>query len=462
MGKIRGMWGFGRTRKTSAIEAHADQYPGAHADAEKRRVVMGLDFGTAFTKVVIADNRRAYAAVFNETGSDVSRYLLPSLVSIAGDGTASLDTRAKADRFADLKLRILNGDMGDDVIHATVAFLALVIRTARHQFMTMHRDEFGGDRLEWQLNIGLPADRCSNDRLTSFYRLLAASAWHASVLPGQITTQVAENCFALDDSPLDKGSIGLVPEFAAQVCGYVRSPMRQDGAHLLIDVGGGTLDVAVFNVYHDTDDSDLFPVLAGAVEPLGVLPMHQKRIAALEAEGLQVRRRAYAEKSMYTSAAKYFSVSVDSLKQADAPFREQVRSQILGVLERAKRDKYPMLYQQHVRVFLCGGGARVELYSRIVNSLVNAGHPCHLELSRLPRVERLDAEYVDDTVYDRLSVAYGLSFDSFDIGTVRLPHELDAGKPVADGTGIACPTCNGTGGRRGNNCTECGGSGWLS
>lgn len=462
MGASGGIGSVGGRHGTAAIEPYDTQYPDVGNGAAKRQVVMGLDFGTAFTKVVIADNRRAYAAAFHDSGTGVSRYLQRSEVNIAHDGLASLDVRAGSSRFSDLKLRILNNDTADDVIRASVAFIALVIRAARRQFLTAHCDEFGNDRLDWQLNIGLPADRCGNDRLTTFYRSLASAAWRVSATVGPVTAQAAEDSFLRGDGALSGDAVEIVPEFAAQVCGYVRSPMRQNGAHLLIDVGGGTLDAAVFNVYRDVDESDLFPVFAGSVTASGVLPMHQRRLASLDADSVPVRTHDYVETSSYADAAEHLSVSVESLKRADAPFRDEVRSQILGVLETAKRERYPRLYQQPVRVFLCGGGARVELFSRIVESLVRAHYPCNLEFAKLPRVDRLAAEHLDDDVYDRLSVAYGLSFDAFDIGTVRLPHELDAGRPTAGRERRVCPMCNGTGGPRGNDCIGCSGSGWLS
>jgi len=456
-------WGLevlNRLRGARQIQAHDAQYPRVREGAERRQLVIGVDFGTAYTKVVIADNRRARAIPFRDASYGGNPYLLPSVVSIDANGVASLGKAADGTSVSDIKLRILDGDTSDQVINAAVSFLALVVRAARHQFMVAHRDEYRHCHLEWQVNVGLPAEHCRNNELTGFYQRLACAAWNAGVMPGPISIAAVKDCYLRDTGSLRNDAIAVIPEFAAQICGYVRSPMRQYGPHLLIDVGGGTLDVAVFNVYRDAEDDDLFPVFACSVTSRGVLPLHRYRLGKLPNEKSDSGQRRYAEKSTYAAGASYFSVSEDELKRVDKSFKDLVYGQILDVLERGRRDKYPRLYHQSIRVFLCGGGAHVELYSALVDALIRDAHPCHLELVHLPRPDRFEAKGLGDGAYDRLSVAFGLSFDPYDIGTVRLPDEIDDGEAPANIESRPCPACDGTGGSRGNDCNRCGGSGW--
>jgi len=68
--------------------------------------------------------------------------------------------------------------------------------------------------------------------------------------------------------------------------------------------------------------------------------------------------------------------------------------------------------------------------------------------------------------FDRLLVAYGLSFDAFDIGEIERTDEIadDTDDPISPGKKGAstfCPLCNGTGGAMAHGCYKCGGSGLI-
>lgn len=451
---------LGSNNRGQSVSAENDQYMGIADVAERRSLVMGIDFGTAYTKVVIADNRTARAIPFRATGRG-NRYLLPSMVSVATNGSASLGRAPRSKCFSDLKLRIMGGDVGDEVMAPTVAYFALVMRKARQTFMQKHHGEYGRFQLDWSVNVGLPAEHCRDHRLVDFYHGLAWAAWEASVEPGPVSISSIEECFLRDVGSLSRDAIGVVPEFVAQICGYVRSPQRKNGAHMLVDVGGGTLDVAVFNVYQE-EGEDLFPVFAGSVTLQGVIPLHKHRVEWLSKNAGELRRTDYAEHSTSTGAAKYLGVALDDLQRADRGFRDRVRKEMLDTLERARSEKYEALYNQGIRFFPCGGGASVESYARLFSAFTDGNHPCPMEMIRLPRPERFEAEGLDDTEFDRLSVAYGLSFDQFDIGTVRLPDELDDGRDhTRTQEKTKCQQCLGTGGARANDCLSCGGSGWI-
>lgn len=443
------------------VPGHSTQYTGTSSGSEKIQLVLGLDFGTAYTKVVIGERRRAYAVPFTGVAPQRNPYLLPGVLTIADDGRVGLGSQGQGRRVSDLKMRILDGDTGDETLSLTVAFLALVMQNARGWFLNTHSDTYKNYHLDWNVNVGLPTTHYQNETLVGFYRQLVKSAWHASTRASPLDLDLACDSFADDEDSLREHAIGTFPEFAAQINGYVRSPMRRSDIHLLMDIGAGTVDVAAFNV-HQIEGDDVFPILGSRVEPLGVHVLHDHRVQyAGELGRLQPIDNITDE-----HFCSQLGITPHALRDIDRPVRTAVLEQVRDVVRMAKR-KYPKSrhWTAGVPFFFCGGGARAELYRSLAEQMVRDSAPCPLARLELPVPERLVATGVDATEYDRLSVAYGLSFDQFEIGQI-VPTEqiedLDAQPVSVHGSGGQCIACDGTGGQMANSCAVCGGSGWIS
>jgi hypothetical protein len=439
------------------VPSHCTQYSGTRDGRERIQLVMGLDFGTAYTKVVIGERRRAYAVPFTSVAHPSNPYLLPGTLTIADDGQVRLGSEGLGRRVSDLKMRILDGDTSDETLSLAVAFLALVMRNARGWFLNAHQDTYKHYILDWNVNVGLPTVHSQSEALVSFYQQLVKSAWHASTRSGPVNLDLACDSFADDENALPRHAIGTFPEFAAQINGYVRSPMRRPDIHLLMDVGAGTVDVAAFNV-HQIEGDDVFPILGSSVEPLGahVLLRHRAK------HGNQHDRHHDVENATDAEICAQLGVTAGELHDIDRPIRSAILDQVRDVVRMAKR-KYPKSrhWTTGVPFFLCGGGARAELYKKLAERMVRDSAPCPLLERNLPVPDRLVAAGIGAAEYDRLSVAYGLSFDQYEIGHIVPSGQIEDLDTLMGG-GCQCTACNGTGGLMANSCTVCGGSGWLS
>lgn len=112
-------------------------------------------------------------------------------------------------------------------------------------------------------------------------------------------------------------------------------------------------------------------------------------------------------------------------------------------------------------MFLCGGGANCDLFKEIFDSESEKLAEFPIKITKLPKPDQLVAQGVSESDYDRISVAYGLSFDPFDIGEIIKKNEVDdirTQSPPLKGT--KCPKCEGTGGPY-QSCAVCGGSGFA-
>lgn len=445
-------------KRKIGIPKHATQY-GDRTESERLQLVIGLDFGTAFTKVVIAERRRAYAVPFNDHSERGNPYLLPDVLTVNEDGHVQLGHVAGGRQFSNLKMPILRGDATPEDLGVVTAYLALVLQEARSWFMNKHQGAYSRFSLDWNINIGLPSVHYQNNVLVDTYRGLVQAAWVASTQAGAVTL-AQDNHSDGDGQELPEHAVGAFPEFAAQINGYVRSAMRRSDLHMLMDVGAGTVDMAVFNV-HQKEGDDVFPIFSSRVKSLGVRMLQQHRIQELNKQLDPVSLDGASD----AQVRKALRVTSRILKEVDQPFRSQIAWQARDVVKLAKL-KYPgsARWQDGVTFFLCGGGAKVDFYKQLVQQMDNTGIPCPLDRLSILTPDRLEAPGISRDEYDRLSVAYGLSFDQFEIGEITPANQIenidnsDASELVG---GAICSACKGTGGAMANSCRRCGGSGWI-
>jgi len=444
----------GRPRSAGSegnVPDHWTQYEGIPIDAEKIQLVIGLDFGTAYTKVVVSESRRAYAVPLGEGLMGTRNpYLLPGVVTVDEMNRVHLGTTASGQMFSNIKMRILDRDTGQRTFSLAAAFISFVLRKTRSWLMNTHRATYQSCHLDWVINVGLPSEHHDDAELKSFYKNVVISAWQASTKAGGIVlsdfNQDASNGH-------DSGMVFTFPEFVAQITGYVRSPRRRSDLHMLVDVGAGTVDISAFNVV-DNDGEYFFPTFAGRVRHYGVHVLHRHRV-----QHAGTRRIPYKEGASDEEVAVSLGIPKSSLSEIDDPFRKRLFQQIKDVVEEA-RQKYPMSkgWKDGLPLFLCGGGASAALYADLTENIVRSELPCPMQKLDLPVPEKLSSEGLHWQEYSRLSVAYGLSFDPFDIGEVIDQSKTDEISEERE-YGI-CRHCDGTGGLVvANSCRFCGGTG---
>lgn len=233
---------------------------------------------------------------------------------------------------------------------------------------------------------------------------------------------------------LGKGSgrISVFPEIVPQVASYVKSKQRREGVHVFVDVGGGTLDVTVFQVLSSNLGSEEVPVWARMVHPLGTryLLDHicKEFNSSLE---LPLFSHFPSEEDIATD----MRVSRKEVREVMESFRRIVVAAIRKAIPPrvptadGRMDGEPFNLRWPGGGFLGGGGAFVELYKDAVKQFASRDFVCRVDWVPLPRPDELEASEIDDAHWHRLAVAYGLSFDPFDIASIRPPEEIEPVPP---------------------------------
>ena len=394
--------------------------------ADGKLAILGLDFGTAFTKAVVRWAGRHHAVDWSDAVEGEDKHLLASVYSEGPDGQCALGACDEPGWTVHegIKLQLLTAQTQEHRGHAVV-FIALAFRYVAAWFRGRTEQSMTGVR--WRLHIGLPTRSWDCDSTTETFRAVAQAARVLAFRPGPLTRAAAVEAIG-HANRVDRPAVDVFPEFACQLFSYLLSTERREDLHALVDIGAGTLDVAYFNVFMK-DEEALLPIFASEVERLGAHYL----IAALAGRDTNASWRD-AECSLSDgSAALKLGCPEDTVKRRRSLYLSAV-ADVFNAATAKARVTYPtspaFRRSDAVRLFLCGGGSRVpslrDLFRRIEREAAGVFR-IQFQLSEL--VAPKDLVGHSKSGFDRLSVAYGLSQLAADLGRVMRSPTLDPLSP---------------------------------
>lgn len=397
------------------------------ATGEDLHVIVGLDFGTSSTKVIV---RFPY-----ETGAPTVAIPIP--VNFRSEGQPYLWRTAiwlhetgdfcawpaPGTRLLHSLKQGLVGGHADSVIisargecpdvsraDAAAAFLAYVIRYVRGWLLINRPAQFRGRQPVWSINMGFPAAKADNPSMVSAYRRVTAAALQMANIDGSLSVEATrmflgdENIIATANSVEKSGEMGIaiIPEVAAEVTGFAKSTRSAPGLYLMVDVGAMTFDACTFRLQIEQMNNPC-AIFTAHVHPLGVEAYHW------------FLKQGKSEGDFVLQCARSLREVVWDTKKARDPRAENW-----------KRGN-------NLSVFLVGGGAENQLHRQTVLALGpwlkqhtgNDGINC----IDLPRPTGLSLpEPISN--FARLAVAWGLSYPPNEIGPVELPSSIEDIPPL--------------------------------
>ena len=406
--------------------------------------VIGLDFGTSTTKVVLRDIYRdgglALPVRFRSAAGGIDEYLLPSALYRTG---SSWSLTGGQTRIRDLKLRLLHapGDEPVEEFNDCCAFLALVIRRSRAWLFSEHGKYYAKHQIEWRLNLGIAARSYEDQRTVSRFRRLAWAAANVAAHPAAEigydmvdrfrlrSKNAVENNVQTEGDEFQPVQVDVIPEISAQLQGFMRA-VRWDWQKrpimMLVDIGAGTVDAALFSVMALDSGSKLI-FFSNRVEQNGVINLHRARIDWLESAARVGKAAAnvldyLAAQRVPTdrlrpipeSAKDYvpgYSIECTGLDVDGIFLKKNYRLQVAGCIQDAKVGKGLSSDDlERMPLLLCGGGSRMGYFSRIAEIINDTpGWPFKVERLSMPVPAELSDFGMNASEFDRISVAYGLS-----------------------------------------------------
>lgn len=412
-------------------------------------IVVGFDFGTSSSKVVLQTpyklTARAIPVNFGSFGHPMLPFLLPSAITEQPDGRYALGLASNGSPvYHDLKVRLLASSSPirsvgseDEHLSRAGAYVALALRESRRRFLAddVERENYKMDRLQWSMNLGIPSAGYDDEIVRDRFELVARVGWLLSLSPSAPTFAMAREAVLQIRNEKAVGiDINVIPEVAAEVVGYAKSRQRNDGLHFILDVGASTLDLCAFVLHADRGD-DVYELLAADVKPLGLLALHDARMQAAKERPPFDRWPADLTVSIpdWKSIADLPAGIRRDLQRADEEYvNTAARQVLLRMIDyvRQRRDPNADGWRTGVPLFLCGGGSNHESVPRIFSLADSTGRSNWtgyrgLKPRSLPVPSQLVGDIAPDMYQSRMSVAYGLSFPGINIGPINPPTSID-------------------------------------
>lgn len=232
---------------------------------------IGYDFGTSTTKAVVRWPLKAGSPGFavevpESWAADQSPHIWPTVVFYRqNDQAFSLLPREGMVELSGFKSALIEGSAnrmigksGLTVQQATVAFLAMHMAYVLGNVAERGLGRIGG------INFAVPVASLANTLGLRLFEQTVKAALRLLDTANDVTLQSVDLALASNQEPLLYHE--LHAELSGVIAGYCRSPRRHAGAHMIIDCGSATLDMATFKL---TDAHWPVQVYAAAVERLG-------------------------------------------------------------------------------------------------------------------------------------------------------------------------------------------------
>jgi len=418
--------------------------------AEKQRppifLVVGLDFGTAYTKCMVRDRnyRKAYPVPYTMKGGKT--YFLPSEIYF-GQGRMShplQDSREETRTLAFLKMALaaaangsrsdwldgvtktINAEQNPDQLRSVKSLVIFfLVHTLKHvhSFIMERWKNFGqikGDTVFY--NMAVPVAHARDEAIMATFRECLEVAVHYLQSGIEIPDSLEElNSLAGKTASPTLDICDLLPEVTANIQSYVRSRGGREGLYLFADVGAGTVDYSVFLFYRQ-DGELLLSYPHAAVEHLG---SSQLELRTYQRCHLDLTRQIRLLKESEISEGAYTLDLAKELKATQKSLATEITdatTKVIGLTRRKiRRNQF-----QRMQILYGGGGCAPNPYQSSIAASFTPGWGLIAESQPLP--EPPDVEWPNgdgNGLFRRFSVAYGLSFLPTDFPLQRFPDEID-------------------------------------
>ena len=431
------------------LENHFTQFPEMTGE-ETRLVVMGLDFGTSCSKVVIRiPGMDIITPIKFQTDNGFS-YLHPTKIYNTEDGeifmnpiedtTVSFNLKIPFIKRAGINETDVNTNAQEEEKEKAVGYLAYVIGLSRRYFMEQHRETIKYFKIDWNLNIGIPSAGFDNENEMEIFKELALAAWWVSTQESNITSKLVLEGIqraASDKSFLDihREAVNVIPEIIAQVSGYAKSDQGKDGLYILIDIGASTLDASTF-IIEEKEEEIHYKFCSAITSALGAYELHLRRLSIFEKfKGFTLKDFLTIDPMISVPENLSDYLSPENVLKLKEPYEEE--EEIARECRKVIRKSWKLAkdgdegdhpdFKDGITTFLCGGGHKLRFYKMAVKEIdydLTYKHKLgSLRLMELPIPDTIKSQGIDTEDYHRISVAFGLSLaiDEFDnVRSVKL------------------------------------------
>ncbi len=379
--------------------------PSAGKRVQKTSVYIGLDFGTTFTKVAYeiapSNVHIKYSVCFGPGNSNVD-YYLPSVLYFdpKAQKLKIFDPEEDCEEIRYFKYNMISDALQkNEVLNdpsvitrsvkeelCSVFFLSYVIHLVRNVVYQKFSNTKDADNTVWYINMGVPLEAHKDDTRAMVYKhVLDVAYLFEQKFHGQTEIDIHElDEFYTGHSKEANPNINILPEIYAEVLLYQQYLNTPAGFYTVVDIGGGTEDIATFLKMSDRYGEQV-DCLAQNVIGYGFDSLSEKIVNVVNGISTQKAKALLGGKIDFNDDENLrteMPPEVNYSKLIDA--RRECRTLFGTCVQKARRKRNEVLLQTvaarlPMHVFVMGGARSVEFYRASIEYMKkaqgNAGIP---------------------------------------------------------------------------------------
>ena len=366
----------------------------------RKHVYIGLDFGTTFAKVAyeIAPTTDHLKRSVRFGNNDESPFIPTVLYFHSGNSTLSFRRKGTDDESV---VRFFKYSMVVDGLEKNVElnrcseslstvperlcsafYLACLITIVRTRICKVANVTNVSD-VDWHINMGIPVGKTvgNNPQVKPVYDevLQVAWAWANSSYGGRDTVSIAAfDEFYKRNKTARNPDLQTVPELYAEVLMYQQDNNIPEGFYAVIDIGGGTVDMAVFLKRIQKGEGAKVYCVAHEVSSEGMESIVSRVSDKLNQELMErIRQCMLNERVQFDRLG---GINISDLK-VSMPSRRLIASikdfqRSYGTcMMKAKDNKFQEMQKaartgSSLRYFMMGGGKDVHFYNSLIEDMI--------------------------------------------------------------------------------------------
>lgn len=424
-------------------------------------VQIGFDFGTAFTKCICRDvnTNETWVYISPRFSGHEMACLYPSLLKFK-KGTLSYADEPGAhyvngslyhvkwalkeavssqwnaqtlDHYREAFESNDNKGLAQFVESCAIYFLAGILGEIRGNIKKRFND-FGEHLDDYMaVNLGVPVAFAEEPKVKNFYHGVLCDSWgladklagHPPIKYEELRDLCVERNFRHDNSIQD--ACFLVPEVSANLQGFVKSRVSMPGTYLFSDTGAATLDQCTFTFTRKKYEEKLNYLHAD------VLPLGSSQIEFIAASMDTCNGQSQFDLLEKWRSCKENGADEYELKYACTQIAKKLSFYTQKNLAISRKKLFCHDQLEDTKIIFGGGGHCDNPYKEAVLSPflnpVIFTKQINPSIIGVPKPADLSLHDWQNHWMSRLSVAYGLSFNKFDLAQYLFPNEINNPRP---------------------------------
>ena len=380
---------------------------------------IGIDFGTSYTKVCFSyikdfsfvkffDSNYKKSILFYDNNKKELLYSKPensnNLEEIKYFKYSMIDDSLPKS----MDLQALNLQIKPEIL-CSVFFLACLINESKASAENYFSKSFSGDiNYEWNITMGVPIDNYEDDRLKkSLYDKILNIAYRLSNYISSYNISINSLLKCYEDNinmiipKVAESNINTLPELYAESLAFLQDRNVSAGVYVLVDIGGGTVDMAVMY----KEDAENYSIVSERINPLGIEIICNSVVRAKDFID-NVKKELKGESALSSSSYIY--------KEKEKELKEQFKQAFATIVVEARNKAEKALLKQNGKlpIIICGGGVSHKWYKDGILNTKEQLRPTlgniDIKLEIWP-VQKLLPESKIVDINHRLLIAYALA-----------------------------------------------------